>query len=527
MKDSFEEKIFHMVEEEQILLPNSIKQRVDEKLKNLPEHKTVFKMNIRKTFILAAAMIMLFSITATAAIGALRHRMEEMNQEKLEEYFIQIYTSKLPADNFNRPYMDKERSRIEELQKVYESGTMFPDGAITIIESADDYKGKNVSFLKETSTFFFPENEMSDEQLLQIIDFYHKRDYSLQKINEMISSGEIEISSQIKEAQTQKEPAASASLEGKAVFNPDQALTIPYTGELSLLYIAGGRDCIFLTGWNAIHKMAIGSSSSTLFFDDFDRRTRVTSLCQSDKGDIYLALMQMSDSGSFEPALWVLNEEGKKIKEIDLSTFQKKKEITVGGVSGNGFIRQMVVDENGYLYIKGTGFQDADTLLILDADGNLVSKIHSGEYSANLSSGIGIGKDGKVYMCLYDRENRMGIASINPKEGTYGDIYMGIMPEDTILPDIIAPGFDSDFVFWGYSGIFSYNMGEENVSIVMPAYETPCDVEGALNCILPDGRIVLVSCTEYTSRQMENGETLYDRIPEKTCFYYIPSQRKK
>ena len=135
-----------MVEEEQILLPNSIKQRVDEKLKNLPEHKTVFKMNIRKTFILAAAMIMLFSITATAAIGALRHRMEEMNQEKLEEYFIQIYTSKLPADNFNRPYMDKERSRIEELQKVYESGTMFPDGAITIIESADDYKGKMYPF---------------------------------------------------------------------------------------------------------------------------------------------------------------------------------------------------------------------------------------------------------------------------------------------------------------------------------------------------------------------------------------------
>ncbi len=527
MKDNFENRIFQMAEEEQIILPDSIKQKVDKKLENLPEHKTVFKMNIRKAIILAAVMIMLFSITATATIGVLRLRMEEMNQEKLEEYFVQIYTSKLPADNYNRPYMEEERSRMEELRKVYENGTTFPEGSITIIENADDYKGKNISFLSKTSTFFFPENEMSDEQLLQIIDFYYKRDYSLQKINEMISSGEIEIPRKIKDIQMQKEPVASAPIEDKAVMNPDQALTIPYTGELSLLYIAGGRDCIFLTGWNAIHKMKIGSSSSTLFFDDFDRLTRVTSLCQSDKGDIYLALMQISDSGSFEPALWVLNEEGKKIKEIDLSPFQKKKEITMGGVSGNCFIRQMVVDGNGYLYIKGAGFQDADILLILDADGNLVSKIHSGEYAANLSSGIGIGKDGKVYMCLYDRENRMGIASVNPEKGTFEDICMGIMPEKTILPDIIAPGLDSDFIFWGYDGIFSYNMREKSVCVVMPAYETPCDVEGALNCVLPDGRIVLVSCTEYTSRQMENGETLYDRIPDKTCFYYIPSQRKK
>ncbi len=99
---------------------------------------------------------------------------------------------------------------------------------------------------------------------------------------------------------------------------------------------------------------------------------------------------------------------------------------------------------------------------------------------------------------------------------------MGIVPEDTISFDVVTRGSDADFVIWGYSGIFSYNIGEEQAELVMPAWETPCNVEGALRCGLPDGRILLAASTEYRRVTDEYGMERGERIPEKTFFYYLP-----
>ena len=110
----------------------------------------------------------------------------------------------------------------------------------------------------------------------------------------------------------------------------------------------------------------------------------------------------------------------------------------------------------------------------------------------------------------------MGIAAVNLEKGVIEDVHLGIVPEGTIMFDIIAPGADTDFVFWGYDGIFTYNIGEESAVNILPAYEAPCTWEGCEYCALPDGRLVFLDCTEY---RMEN-EQIAHRIPEKTCFYY-------
>lgn len=521
MTDKFEEKLFLMAEEERMCLPKSLEIKIDEKLKNLQKPRGKSPRHLRRWMPLAAALAMLFSITAAAATGMVRQRMEAMNREKLEDYFVQVYTSKVPADNYNRPYKEEERSRMEELQRAYQEEARFPEGEITMMESAGSYKGKGVAFLKDTSTFFFPEKEMSDEELLQIIDFYYKRDYSLQKMTEMAAQGETEIP-QVE--WTPGEPAGEGFLQSGAALSPGQELTVPYKGDLSLLYMAAGNNCIFLTGWNAIHKMEFGSNESVMFFNDFGRQTRITALCQDARGDIYLGLMQYGEDG-WESALWVLSGEGEFLREIDLSAFRQRN-ITFGGISSDGFIRQLAADREGNLYLKGAGYTDEDFLLVIDTQGGLVARVPFGDYTSSMLGGIGIGKDGKAYTMVQDGEKRMGIASINPKEGCLEEIYMGIVPDTTLCLDLIAPGYDADFVFWGYDGIFSYNKGEDRAFVAMPAYETPCHVEGALACVLPDGRIVLASCTEYTDRETEEGIILHERIPEKTCFYYLPSLRE-
>lgn len=515
-----------MADREKIILPETLEDKIDVILTGLPKYgKTFsFKMNFRKALVLSAALVMLLSITAVAGTGLWRQRMEEMNRKKMEEYFAQIYTTKIGMDNYNRPYTQTEQKRMEELLPAYQEQGVFPQGELTMIDRADEYKGKGVAFLKSTSTFFFPEGEMDDEQLLQILDFYHKRDYSLTKMNEMTAPGEAGSPEAVIENNEPVSATDPSVLQSKAVWNPEQELTIPYKGSLSILYMAAGRDCLFLTGWNEIHKMEIGGSDSVLFFDKFDTQTRISALYQTPEGEIYLGLYQKTHAGEWAPALWVLDADGRLLEKIDISSYIKEAELSGEGYSG--LIRSIAVDKEGYIYLRGLRSKGAELLLILDRNGKEVSQVPKGEYTFQSFYGLGIGKDGKAYTILSDKDRNLGIASVNPVTGQLEDIHMGILPDQTIAPDLIAPAYDADFVLWSYSGIFSYDLGGEEAAVVMPAYETPCNVEGSLRCALPDGRIVLADSSEYRHYENDDGIEQYDRIPEKTCFYYKSSLRK-
>ncbi len=526
--DQLERDLFQMAGREKMIAPVSLDEKINDILVGLPKQHKIFRMTWRKSVILAAALIATFSLTVTAAVSVIRQRMEAMNEQEMEEYFLQIYTTKVGSDNYNRPYMDVEKARMKELRISYENGT-FPDGILTMIGAPEEYKGKGVAFYGETTTFFFPDREMSDEELLQIIDFMYKRDYSLQAMNDKIEAGEIAFPEEAIAEEREKEPVATEEsvLQSEAVYDPAQELTIPYTGDLEIRNMAMGQNCIFLTGWNAIHTMEIGSSDSKLFFDDFDTKTDVTALYQDKKGDIYIALMERTDDEDYgavmgdekyKKSLWILSAEGSVKKKIDLSSY---------GEEMYGAVSRMVVDDEGYIYLRGTMMKDI--LMVFDKDGNYVKNITSDlecAYAPHPAAGLGIGKDGRVYTQVEagDMEtNHMGIAAVNLEKGIIEDIHMDIVPEDTIMLDIIAPGADTDFVFWGFDGIFTYNMGEESAVNILPAYEAPCAWEGCEYCALPDGRIVFLDCTEY---RIEN-EAIAHRIPGKCCFYYKSGLRNR
>ncbi len=528
MKDKWEEKLFYMAGQEQIMMPDSLADRIDEILCKPKRGK--FHMSIRKSLILAAALVLLCSATAVASVGALRERMEAMNRERMELYFTQIYESKIGIDNYNRSYSDSEKTRMEALKETYEKEAHFPKGEITMIEQAEDYKGRGVAFLGATSSFFFPDREMSDEELLRIIDFLHKRDYSLQKMNEMIAAGEAQMPV-IEEKEI--EATGEKLLATDAVYEPAQALTIPYKGELELdMTIAAGRNELFLGGYNVVHRMEIGSSDSEFFFDDFGMETRIMAMCQDTNGDVYMALLQWPDETDAEKrtlAVWVVDREGVLLRKMDLTPYIAPER--------QGIIRRMVMDEQGYLYLNVSGIKASGQglecgILVLDKEGNYVSTITSDEYALRTLGGLSVGKDGKVYTYIenfYDPDNPlkniMGIASLDVEKGTLGDIYYDIMPENaSIMIDVIAQGAESDFVFWGYDGIFTYNLGDACAVSVLPPYEAPCDWEGVRCCALPDGRIVFADIGDYRIEEHPLGKRLL-AVPEKTCFYYVPGMK--
>lgn len=108
----------------------------------------------------------------------------------MEEYFAQLQEANVSADTYSRPMTENETARLEELRQAYLEQGYFPKKELTLIDNPENTKGSG--FLCGAEYLFLPEKELTDEQLLELIDFKEKREYSLAKISEEIEAGSYE-----------------------------------------------------------------------------------------------------------------------------------------------------------------------------------------------------------------------------------------------------------------------------------------------------------------------------------------------
>ncbi|MDD3367474.1 MAG: hypothetical protein PHP50_01120 [Lachnospiraceae bacterium] len=536
----WDQKLFSMAGKETIELSEEFQNRITRVLNGLPEKKENSlpdrksdgkrgKLTWKKALILAAALTLLLSMTVSAAVYLVKARMEAMNHEKLEEYYVDAAKSFVGYDNKNRPYTDAEEKRMAELRMVYEAEGRFPKGELTLLEDYQDYAGKGVAFVAKTSTFFFPEAEMSDEELLQIIDFYAKRDYSVTKLGSQIAAGtyvlEESLANDSSDSQDETENAANKptgaeneTAKQDILQNRTLYQEIPYTGDVELYSMTAGANCIYLCGWNGIQKMEFGSSTSEPFYTDFPMEdTRVVCMTEGTDGMLYAAAVYYWNTEQMKCEIWQINQAGKLENSFSIKQFAK---------DGYLIVRRMVMDDKGYLYLRTT----SDSCLVLDKEGKLISRPDLETYETTMLSALGQGKDGRVYTVLLDKETgnntgiNTGIAAINPETGALEDVQTEIFGEEAVIPfDLLMPGTDTDFVLWGYSGLYTYNNEDEKAVQVIAPYEATFQWEGAKYAQLPGGRILFAMATNVTEvKGKTQFQTQYRWKPECTTFYYVP-----
>ena len=255
MRDDFiDRKIRKMAEAERMAVPESLDAKVENILDGLETEKkdskntdgkrvnqTVRHYGFRRIVIPAAACLLLASVTVTAS-GLYQARMESMNHEKLEAYFSGLQEADVAADSYSRPLTDGEKNRLEELRQAYLEEGYFPQKELAMLDSPEKYK-KGVAFYAARSTFFLPEEEMTEEELLELIDFREKRDYSLAKITEEIEAGDYEYvkteDSALPGDMSQESGSQQTQGAGEASVVPGadtaaQEWQIAYAGELSI-----------------------------------------------------------------------------------------------------------------------------------------------------------------------------------------------------------------------------------------------------------------------------------------------------
>ena len=121
----------------------------------------------------------MISGTVYAAANYVQQRMLSMDETEKKEMIDYTIHSVKDIDTYSRELTAVEKERMETLLYEYQVQGKFPENGLEIVDDRKMISSDTVAFLTEDSMFFLPERTLTDEELLQIIDFYFKRDYSL------------------------------------------------------------------------------------------------------------------------------------------------------------------------------------------------------------------------------------------------------------------------------------------------------------------------------------------------------------
>lgn len=544
-----------MAEAERMAVPESLDAKVENILDGLETEKkdskntdgkrvnqTVRHYGFRRIVIPAAACLLLASVTVTAS-GLYRARMESMNHEKLETYFSGLQEADVAADSYSRPLTDGEKNRLEELRQAYLEEGYFPQKELAMLDSPEKYK-KGVAFYAARSTFFLPEEEMTEEELLELIDFREKRDYSLAKITEEIEAGDYEYvkteDSALPGDMSQESGSQQTQDAGEASVVPGadtaaQEWQVAYEGDVSIRCAAVAENGLYVGGFTTdgqarVEYLPYGSGTPETFFEDFAENGEVYSLCTAPDGSIYAGLKGLAVPGAEHgrlPVIYHISPEGKLLNSF-----------TVGEREWN-IVDSMATDAQGRLYARMRMQEDGGYMRIYTAEGELIGTVaDDGAYAVQGAGALGRGKDGKVYVAALAMSEVTAVdapvtlVSVDPErlcflpvQGNVTENAKAAQSTGTIYQwNMVAAGVseDVDFILWGYSGVDTYRLEDAEFTRAQEVWEMPCGTEGTCAVIVPDGRILYIGATGGVQGQTAAGVDISGKDPAKTYFYYEP-----
>lgn len=132
----------------------------------------------------ALTVILLCSPVMAQVRESLKEWLSHMTQKEINEMYDSVQNSSVEAASISRELDWNEKIRKDQLYNLYKKGEMFPEGRITILKQGGKVDSTTVCYDELSAIWYFPSRELTDEELLEIIDYEYKVNYSLNIINE-------------------------------------------------------------------------------------------------------------------------------------------------------------------------------------------------------------------------------------------------------------------------------------------------------------------------------------------------------
>lgn len=167
---------------DQIHMKEEMQKEIIMKVKRQTDRRAFGKKRLHQAVAAAAAFVLIAGAVIPSQAG-LRHfvkdRLENMPKQELEAVNQMVQSqNNAEADSFSREYSKEEIKRMQQLQEAYQNGR-FPQQTITYTDSVGQIPDDSLSYDPDTSFLYLPDRTLTDEELLQIIDFNYTRDYAV------------------------------------------------------------------------------------------------------------------------------------------------------------------------------------------------------------------------------------------------------------------------------------------------------------------------------------------------------------
>lgn len=139
-------------------------------------------LRIAASFAVCLLAVGILSVPVRAVVSSLvKERMEEQPKEEVTKLAEEIQSQPTDVDGCTREYTVAEKERKGKLYTQYQEG-LFPEKELVRVDSEEEAAEYEFCFLTTTGIFYLPANrELTDEEILQQIDFEVKRDYALEE----------------------------------------------------------------------------------------------------------------------------------------------------------------------------------------------------------------------------------------------------------------------------------------------------------------------------------------------------------
>ena len=171
----------------QVHISSEMQEEIIMNIQNQMEHrnKNARAWNWRKMATISAAFVLMAGVVSfpvrAFVTSAVRERMESVSKEELQDLNDMIQSQNdVLADGFSREYSASEKERSKSLWQAYKNGT-FPEKVIAQVDNAEAAPEGTLCYIMSTGVFNLPDQEMTDEEMLEIIDLQHKMSYALEQ----------------------------------------------------------------------------------------------------------------------------------------------------------------------------------------------------------------------------------------------------------------------------------------------------------------------------------------------------------
>lgn len=167
---------------------------------------------------LAVAVMGVGGFTVHAVVDSLvKARMESMSKEEKTELVAEVDSQRVNASSYSRELTQEEKERERELRIAYQKEGRFPEGELVRVEDESEVDKDTLCLNAETFYFYLPKRALTDEELLQMIDYSEKANYALGERYEEEYADEIAAQKAAQEEAKQKSEANGGITEEEAV----------------------------------------------------------------------------------------------------------------------------------------------------------------------------------------------------------------------------------------------------------------------------------------------------------------------